>query len=51
VNPLRAICDGIEEHLGNHLLDQAIDTAHRRGLISPVELEVLAVARARKTAS
>jgi predicted transcriptional regulator of viral defense system len=46
VTPLRAICDGIEEHLGGHLIDQAIDTARRRGQITPGELDVLTTSRA-----
>ncbi|MGH7506250.1 MAG: type IV toxin-antitoxin system AbiEi family antitoxin domain-containing protein [Longimicrobiales bacterium] len=33
VMPLRAIQDGIEAHLGNHLIEQAIESARRRGLI------------------
>jgi predicted transcriptional regulator of viral defense system len=46
VTPLRAIRDGIETHLGGHLLDQAVDSARRRGLIASDELDELEVARA-----
>ena len=38
VSAARAIRDGIEEHLGGHLLGQAMDSARRRGLISRQEL-------------
>jgi predicted transcriptional regulator of viral defense system len=38
VTPYRAILDGIEAHLGPRLLDQAIDTAARRGLLRRNEL-------------
>ncbi|MHB8681435.1 MAG: type IV toxin-antitoxin system AbiEi family antitoxin domain-containing protein [Acidimicrobiales bacterium] len=38
----RAIVDGIEGGVGGHLIDQAIDTARRRGLMARSELEVLA---------
>lgn len=38
VTPARAILDGIEVHLRGDLLDQAIDTAQRRGLLRPAEL-------------
>jgi predicted transcriptional regulator of viral defense system len=42
VTPMRAILGGIEQHLGWHLLDQAIDTARRRGLITKKDVVVLA---------
>jgi predicted transcriptional regulator of viral defense system len=38
----QAIVDGIEGGVGGHLIDQAIDTARRRGLMSRSELAVLA---------
>ncbi len=34
VTPARAIADGIETHLGAHLIKQAIETARRRGAIT-----------------
>jgi predicted transcriptional regulator of viral defense system len=37
----RAILDGVEADLGGHLIDQAIDTARRRGLLAPAELRTL----------
>jgi predicted transcriptional regulator of viral defense system len=37
----RAIRDGVEANLGGHLIDQAIDTARRRGLLTPAELHAL----------
>lgn len=45
VTVYRAICDGIEAKLGRHLIDQAIDTARRRGLLTPEELRTVARAR------
>jgi hypothetical protein len=33
VTPRKAILDGIEQHLGGDLIDQAIETAQRRGLL------------------
>lgn len=39
VTPARAIVDGIEENLRGDLVEQAIETARRRGLIAPAELE------------
>jgi predicted transcriptional regulator of viral defense system len=45
VTPARAIADGIETHLGAHLIKQAIVTARRRGAITKAqetELERLA---------
>jgi predicted transcriptional regulator of viral defense system len=42
VTPLRAIRDGIEQHLGARLIDQAIETARRRGLVTPAELDEIA---------
>jgi predicted transcriptional regulator of viral defense system len=41
----RAILDGIDSGVGGHLIDQAIDTARRRGLVAPAELEALTVLR------
>ena len=37
VSPRRAILDGIETHLGGHLIDQAVDMATRRGDITTEE--------------
>ena len=45
VTPLRAILDGIERHLDARLIDQAIDAARRRGLITGDEVETLTAAR------
>jgi predicted transcriptional regulator of viral defense system len=39
VTPFRAILDGIESHLGERLVRQAIANADRRGLLRPHELE------------
>lgn len=44
VTPLRAILDGIERHLDQRLIDQAIETAKRRGLLLRDELATLAEA-------
>jgi predicted transcriptional regulator of viral defense system len=41
VTVYRAIRDGIEADLGGYLIDQAIDTARRRGLLAPKELRIL----------
>ena len=41
VTPLRAIKDGIEVDLGPHLLEQAIETARRRGRIRKRDLPEL----------
>jgi predicted transcriptional regulator of viral defense system len=38
VTPYRAIVDGIEANLGRRLVEQAIDTATRRGLLRPAQL-------------
>jgi hypothetical protein len=38
VVPARAIQDAIETHVDPKLIDQAIDTARRRGLVPPHEL-------------
>ncbi len=38
VTPYRAILDGIEAHLGPRLLDQAIETTMRRGLLGRNEV-------------
>jgi predicted transcriptional regulator of viral defense system len=43
----RAILDGIEANLGGHLIDQAIQTARRRGLVAPAELRGLTRVRRR----
>jgi predicted transcriptional regulator of viral defense system len=45
VTPLRAILDGRERHLDARLINQAIDAAHRRGLILGDEIAVLGAAR------
>ncbi len=41
VTPVRAILDGVERHLDQRLIDQAIDVVRRRGLASRDELVVL----------
>ncbi len=41
VTVYRAIRDGMEARLGGHLIDQAIDTARRRGLLAPEQLNAL----------
>ncbi len=41
VVPTRAILDGIERHLDRRLIDQAIEAARRRGLVTRDELAVL----------
>lgn len=41
VVPARAILDGIERHLDRRLIDQAIEAARRRGLVTRDELAVL----------
>lgn len=41
VTPLRAILDGLERHLDRRLIDQAIDNANRRGLLTSGERNVL----------
>jgi hypothetical protein len=51
VTPSRAILDGIERHLGAHLIDQVIDTATRRGLIAPAERELIDQRRRALTAA
>ena len=38
VTPYRAILDGVEAHLGPRLLDQALETATRRGLLRRAQL-------------
>ena len=41
VTPYRAILDGIEAHLRGDLVDQAIDAARRRGLLTRDQLDQL----------
>lgn len=41
----RAILDGIEAKVGGHLIDQAVDTATRQGLLTAAEREEIAAAR------
>jgi len=41
----RAILDGIERHLGGHLIDQAIDTARSTGALRGRDLDTVAQAR------
>ncbi|MBI4730250.1 MAG: type IV toxin-antitoxin system AbiEi family antitoxin domain-containing protein [Acidobacteria bacterium] len=41
VTVYRAILDGVEADLGRHLVEQAMDTARRRGLLAPAELRTL----------
>jgi predicted transcriptional regulator of viral defense system len=38
VTPTRAIRDGLERHLDQRLIDQAIENATRRGLLTPDEI-------------
>jgi hypothetical protein len=38
VAPAKAILDGIERHLDRRLINQAIDTARRQGLITPDQI-------------
>jgi predicted transcriptional regulator of viral defense system len=42
VTPLRAILDGIERHLDERLIDQAVDQAKRRGLLLVDEVAMIA---------
>ncbi|MGH9112426.1 MAG: type IV toxin-antitoxin system AbiEi family antitoxin domain-containing protein [Acidimicrobiales bacterium] len=42
----RAILDGIERHLGGHLIDQAIDRGRRTGQLTRAQLAEIARARA-----
>ena len=42
----RAILDGIEARLGGHLIDQAVETATRQGLLDPAEVSEIAAVRA-----
>jgi predicted transcriptional regulator of viral defense system len=42
VTPLRAILDGIERHLDDRLIDQAIEQAKRRGLLHIDEVATIA---------
>lgn len=48
VRVYRAILDGIEANLGGHLIDQAIDTAQRRGLLAPDEVHAIDQTRPRR---
>lgn len=41
VTVARAIRDGIEAYVGDHLIDQALDTARNRGLLTPTERKAL----------
>jgi hypothetical protein len=45
VSPPRAILDGIERHLDDRLIEQAIDSGRRRGLVLPHEVSTLEEAR------
>lgn len=45
ITPRRAILDGIEQHLGDELIDQAIDTARARGAIRARDLAEIETAR------
>lgn len=51
VSVRRAILDGIEARLGGHLIDQAVETATRQGLLGQGELSEIAAARAERTAN
>lgn len=50
VTPRRAILDGIEQDLGDHLIEQAIDTARRRGQIRGRDLDGIEHARTARVA-
>lgn len=45
VTPKRAILDGIEQHLGSELIDQAIETAKKRGALRPRDVSEIDIAR------
>lgn len=45
VTPLRAILDGLERRLDRRLVDQAMNTAARRGLLLPDERDMIAAER------
>lgn len=45
VTPKQAILDGIEQHLGSELIDQAIETAKRRGVLRRRDLAKINDAR------
>ncbi|MGH9022350.1 MAG: type IV toxin-antitoxin system AbiEi family antitoxin domain-containing protein [Acidimicrobiia bacterium] len=47
----RAILDGIEAHLGGHLVDQAIETATRQGLLDAEALAEVVLARSAEVPS
>ena len=49
VTARRAILDGIEQHLGGHLIDQAVVAARRRGLVRPADLAEIRRARSALT--
>jgi predicted transcriptional regulator of viral defense system len=48
VTVFRAILDGIEANIGGHLIEQAVITARRRGLLAPEELRAITRARRRR---
>jgi len=41
----RTILDGIEANIGDHLINQAVEIAKRRGLLSPADLKAITLAR------
>lgn len=45
VTPKRAILDGIEQHVGGELIDQALETARKRGALRRRDLSEIDVAR------
>lgn len=45
VSPAKAILDGMERHLDGRLINQAIDTARRRGLITAEQIAAVGAAR------
>jgi predicted transcriptional regulator of viral defense system len=47
----RAILDGIEVALGGHLIDQAVETARRRGLLAPFDVQAIAGVRHERAAA
>jgi len=45
VSVKRAILDGIESGVGGYLIDQAVETARRRGLVARAEMVVIIATR------
>lgn len=51
VTPRKAILDGVEQRLGGELIDQAIETARRRGALSERDLHAIDAARRETSAA